>query len=84
MSMIYQAGIIVRDVAKGLASILQHEKPSEYLLLHRCDRCSQEHPYHMAGTAPDGFPRTPRKEYVPREIPGTHYCEKCGRYHKAK
>lgn len=85
MSAIEEVGIIIRDVAKGLASVISRkdERPSEYLILHYCSKC---HHYHVAGTAPDGFPSSPRKysekpEYV---YSGTrHYCKKCGRYHKA-
>lgn len=81
MSMIHEVGIIVRDVAKGLAEVMtkKNDWPSEYLHLHYCRKCQH---YHKAGEAKDGFPTTPR-ERKPREYVGMHYCEKCGRYHKA-
>ncbi len=42
-----QAGIILRDVAKGLISTIvppkKDEKPSETLTLHWCEKCQKYH-----------------------------------------
>jgi len=42
-----QAGIILRDVAKGLVSVVippqKNEKPSETLKLHYCEKCKKYH-----------------------------------------
>lgn len=47
MSIKDQADIILRDVAKGLASIVvppqKNEKPSEYMQMHYCEQCKGYH-----------------------------------------
>lgn len=46
MSFKDQANIILRDVAKGLGSIVvppKNEKPSEFIELHYCERCKKYH-----------------------------------------
>ena len=82
MSVIQDVGIIVRDVAKGLMSVIatSQRRPSEYLLLHYCERCNK---YHAAPVARDGFPSTPRPQDKPEYWQGQmHYCKKCCKYHK--
>lgn len=48
MSVKDQAGLILRDVAKGLVSVVipptqKDEKPSEYLHMHYCEKCKGYH-----------------------------------------
>lgn len=79
-----EAGIILRGVGKGLVSIVLPSNkvnlPSEYLVMHYCMRCKG---YHIAGYDADAFTQRPQKEKR-FEYPQTHYCEKCGKAHKAK
>lgn len=46
MSIKDEANIILRDVAKGLGSIVvppKDDKPSEYIELHWCPKCKKYH-----------------------------------------
>lgn len=83
MTMTNEAGIILRKMGEGLLSIIIPTKkvnePSEYLVLHYCNRCKK---YHTAGYGLSFIKQTPKSKTKPREIPGMHYCENCDRYHR--
>mgnify|MGYP001413888228 CR=1 FL=1 len=80
MSVKEQAGIILRDVGKGLVSIVVPPKngwkPSEYL--HYCEKCKKYHAVSPESETPKGG-RSGEYLYLGK----MHWCEKCKRYHKA-
>jgi hypothetical protein len=85
MTAVNEAGIILRNVGKGLLSIVIPAKkvnePSEYLVLHYCKKCQR---YHVAGNGLNVANQKPENGDKPNEYLGMHYCQICDRYHRTE